>query len=118
MNDVSSSVVVSLPVADKDQCWSGRGSASQCTRDEEMLVPDLVSEFAAAAPDTLAIAQGKLAVTYRQLDERANQLAWLLTSLGVGPDVVVAIYMNRSPAAIVAALGVLKSGGAYLPIDP
>jgi amino acid adenylation domain-containing protein len=85
---------------------------------QALCVPELVAAHAAAHPQAIAVSQGKLSLTYQELDQRADRLARLLQSRGVGPDVVVAIHLNRSPAAIVAALGVLKAGGAYLPMDP
>ncbi|RAM48827.1 MAG: hypothetical protein C6Y22_25745 [Hapalosiphonaceae cyanobacterium JJU2] len=57
-------------------------------------------------------------LTYQELNCRANQLAHYLQSLNVGPDVIVGICMERSIELIVALLGVLKAGGAYLPLDP
>ena len=57
-------------------------------------------------------------ITYRQLDERANQLAHYLRTLGVRPDVLVSIFMDRSMEMMVGLLAVLKAGGAYVPIDP
>jgi amino acid adenylation domain-containing protein len=81
-------------------------------------VQELVAEQAAAMPDAIAVTQGKLSLTYRELDQRASHVASRLQLHGVGPNVVVAIYLSRSPAMIVAALGVLKAGGAYLPLDP
>src|SRR6185436_20805557 len=57
-------------------------------------------------------------VTYAELDQRANALAAELRRRGVGPDVIVAICMERSIELVVALLGVLKAGGAYLPLDP
>jgi len=81
-------------------------------------VPQMVSAQATATPDALAATHGELSLSYGDLDRRANQLARLLLSIGVGPDVVVGIYMNRSLAMIVAALAILKAGGAYLPLDP
>jgi len=81
-------------------------------------VHQLVAAQAAAAPSAIALTHGKSSVTYEELDQRANRLAHLLRSLGVGPDVVVAIYLNRSVAMVVAALAALKAGGAYLPLDP
>ncbi|NTW01288.1 MAG: AMP-binding protein, partial [Oscillochloris sp.] len=56
-------------------------------------------------------------LTYRELNERANCLAHMLRTMGVGPDQLVALYLERSADMIVAILGVLKAGGAYLPID-
>jgi amino acid adenylation domain-containing protein len=81
-------------------------------------VPQLVSAQAAAAPDSVAVTHGKLSLTYRDLEVRASQLAHFLRSLGVGPEGVVALYLNRSLAMVVGALAVLKAGGAYLPLDP
>jgi non-ribosomal peptide synthetase component F len=57
-------------------------------------------------------------LTYEELDRRANALAWRLTTLGVGPDVLVGIRTNRSLSIVVGILGILKAGGAYLPLDP
>ena len=57
-------------------------------------------------------------LTYRQLDERANQLARHLQKLGVGPDTLVGICVERSLEMVVGLLGILKAGGAYVPLDP
>ena len=57
-------------------------------------------------------------ITYRELDVRLNQLAHYLCVLGVGPDVVVGLYVERSAAMVVGLMGILKAGGAYLPLDP
>ncbi len=81
-------------------------------------VPDLVSAQAAATPDAIAVTHGKRSLSYQELDRRANRLAHILQSLGVGPDVVVGLYLDRSLAMIVGALAILKAGGAYLPLDP
>lgn len=81
-------------------------------------VHQLVSARAVAAPHAIAVTQGKRSLSYQDLDRRAERLAHLLRSLGVGPDVVVGIYLDRSLAMIVGALGILKAGGAYLPLDP
>jgi amino acid adenylation domain-containing protein/non-ribosomal peptide synthase protein (TIGR01720 family) len=77
--------------------------------------------FAAQArrtPDAVAVACGGEQLSYRALDERANQLASYLKSRGVGPDVLVGICTGRSLALVVAILAVLKAGGAYVPMDP
>jgi amino acid adenylation domain-containing protein len=70
------------------------------------------------APDAIAVSAGGQCLSYRALDERANQLAHRLQELGVGPDSPVAICMDRSPDLIVGLLGILKAGGAYVPLDP
>src|ERR1700721_3528886 len=57
-------------------------------------------------------------MTYRELDESANRLAHLLVDIGAGPGEFVALLFSRSAQAIVAMLAVLKSGAAYLPMDP
>lgn len=69
------------------------------------------------SPDTLAIVFRGKHLAYRTLNTRANQLAHYLRVQGVGPDVLVGIYMERSIDAVTAILGVLKAGGAYLPLD-
>jgi amino acid adenylation domain-containing protein len=101
-----------------DQQRLGIGNRTEQGNPQNALVPQLVAAQAAATPDALAVIQGKLSLTYRELDQRANQLAHFLQSLGVGPDVVVGLYLDRSLAMIVGALAILKAGGAYLPLDP
>jgi amino acid adenylation domain-containing protein len=81
-------------------------------------VHQVVSAQASAAPHAIAVTHGKRSLSYQELDRRADRLAHSLRSLGVGPDVVVGLYLDRSLAMIVGALGILKAGGAYLPLDP
>src|SRR5262249_4249058 len=78
-------------------------------------VPQLIAAQATIWPDAIAAVHGKAMLTYKELDQRADRLARFLQSAGVGPDVVVGIYLNRSLATLVAALAVMKAGGAYLP---
>jgi len=73
---------------------------------------------AARTPDAPALVEGERRMTYAELDHRANALARRLRGLGVGRDVPVGVHMERSLDAFVAFLGVLKAGGAYLPLDP
>ena len=70
------------------------------------------------SPDAVAVVYEDEALTYRQLDERANQLAHHLQKCGVGPDVLVGLSTERSLEMIVGILGILKAGGAYVPLDP
>jgi amino acid adenylation domain-containing protein len=69
-------------------------------------------------PDNVAASIEGEHLTYRELNERANQLAHHLRTLGIGPESLVAIYMQRSTEMLVAILGILKAGGAYVPLDP
>jgi tyrocidine synthetase-3 len=69
-------------------------------------------------PDAIAIVDGAQRVAYRELEARANALAHRLIEVGVGPDSIVALICDRSIEMIVAIVGVLKAGGAYLPIEP
>jgi amino acid adenylation domain-containing protein len=70
------------------------------------------------APGAVALTFAGRSLTYAELDERANQLANHLITLGVGPEILVGISTRRSLDMVVAILGVLKAGGAYLPLDP
>jgi len=78
----------------------------------------LVEEQAERSPESIALVFEDQSLTYRQLDERANQLAGYLRRLGIGPDRLVGVYVERSLDLIVATLAVLKAGGAYVPLDP
>ena len=78
----------------------------------------LFEEQVARRADHVALVFGDEQVTYVELDARANVLALELRQRGVGPDVLVGICMERSVELIVSLLGVLKAGGAYLPLDP
>ncbi len=69
-------------------------------------------------PDAVALVSGDESLTYRDLNRLSNSLADRLIALGVGPETVVGLYLDRWPARIVGVLGVLKAGGAYLPLDP
>jgi amino acid adenylation domain-containing protein len=81
-------------------------------------VHTLFEAWAARSPGALAVESEGQRLTYSELNRRANRLAHRLRALGVGPDVPVALCLERSPALVEAALGVLKAGGAYLPLDP
>jgi amino acid adenylation domain-containing protein len=70
------------------------------------------------SPNAVAVVFENKQFTYRQLNQRANQLAHHLRALGVGPEVFVGICMERSLEMVVGLLGILKAGGAYVPLDP
>ncbi|MFY9555517.1 MAG: amino acid adenylation domain-containing protein, partial [Blastocatellia bacterium] len=70
------------------------------------------------SPDRIAVTFEQEQITYKELNERANQLAHYLKQLGAGADMRVALYLDRTIEMIVAILGVLKAGAAYVPLDP
>ncbi len=78
----------------------------------------LFEEQAARTPDAPALVYRHTALSYAELDRRANQLAHHLRELGVGPDVPVGLCTDRSLDLVIGALGILKAGGAYVPLDP
>lgn len=80
-------------------------------------IQKLFEEQVEKSPDALAVVFGTQQLTYRALNERANQLAHHLQGLGVGPDSLVGLCLERSPDLLVGILGILKAGGAYLPLD-
>jgi amino acid adenylation domain-containing protein len=69
-------------------------------------------------PDRACLVYGEVVLSYREVNERANQLAHYLRGLGVGPEVMVGICVERSPELLIGLLGILKAGGAYLPLEP
>ena len=85
--------------------------------DVDTCVHSLFEREAEQTPEAVAVACGDESLTYRELNARANQLARYLRREGVGPEVPVGILLERSLAMVVAKLAVLKSGGAYLPLD-
>jgi amino acid adenylation domain-containing protein len=81
-------------------------------------VHELVSAQAARTPDAAAVVEGEHRLPYAELEARARALAGRLRALGVGPEVPVGVCMERGADLVVALLGVLHAGGAYLPLDP
>jgi amino acid adenylation domain-containing protein len=83
----------------------------------ERCIHQLFEAQAENTPDAVAVTFEERALTYRELDRRANRLAHHLAGLGVGPEVRVGLCLERSLEVMVAILGVLKAGGAYVPLD-
>ncbi|MEE2855521.1 MAG: amino acid adenylation domain-containing protein, partial [Actinomycetota bacterium] len=96
----------------------GNQAASTRSAPEPVSIPALFAAQVARSPESVALVCGERTWTYRELDQSANRLAQLLVARGAGPGECVAVLFRRSAEAIVAILGVLKSGAAYLPIDP
>ncbi|WP_343746563.1 non-ribosomal peptide synthase/polyketide synthase [Chitinophaga sp.] len=78
----------------------------------------LFSDTAAAVPDAVALMFKDGTLTYKELDERSNQMAHYLRSKGVVRDTLVPLCMERSPEMIISIYGIMKAGGAYVPVDP
>src|SRR5690242_16101869 len=94
------------------------GIKSKIAEQRNACVHLLFEEQVELTPDRVAIVFGNEQLTYCELNARANQLAHYLRARGVGPDVLVGICVERSLEMIIGLLGILKTGGAYLPLDP
>src|SRR5438094_711185 len=95
------------------QDWSATARAL-----EPQTVAQLFAAQAAQTPDAVAVVFEQEALSYAQLEARANQLAQHLRTLGVGAETVVGLCLERSLEMVVGLIGILKAGGAYLPLDP
>lgn len=85
---------------------------------DDRCIHQLFEQQVERTPDAVAVVFEQQQITYRELNSRANQLAYHLKTLGVTPDVLVGICIERSIEMMVGLLGILKAGGAYLPLDP
>ena len=94
--------------------WSG----SRTAYPRESSIQELFEAEVERTPEAVAVIFGEQQLTYRELNERANQLAHHLRGLGVGPESLVGLCVERSLELIVGLLGILKAGGAYAPLDP
>ncbi|HSP80286.1 MAG TPA: amino acid adenylation domain-containing protein, partial [Myxococcaceae bacterium] len=94
--------------------WNGAAGLAP----ETLCAHQLFEAQVARTPDAVALSFEGRRLTYAELERRANQLAWHLRALGVGPEVVVGLCVERSPELVVGLLGILKAGAAWLPLDP
>ena len=94
--------------------WNG--TKTDCPQD--LCIHQLFEAQVERTPDAIAVVFEAEQLTYGELNRRANQLAHHLRALGVGPEVLVAICLERSLEMVIGLLGILKAGGAYLPLDP
>jgi amino acid adenylation domain-containing protein/non-ribosomal peptide synthase protein (TIGR01720 family) len=97
--------------------WGNRAVLTQSAPAPES-IPAVFAAQVARVPDAVAISDGELSWTYREVEQAANRLAHLLAREGVGPGQRVALLLPRTAEAVVAMLAVLKSGATYVPIDP
>jgi amino acid adenylation domain-containing protein len=114
--DICLSRVQVLGAAEREMLLATWNDTAASVPDTTMV--GLFEAQVARTPDAVAIAFGDTVVTFAQLDARANRLARLLVGQGVGTESVVAVLLERSADLVVALLGVLKAGAAYLPLDP
>ena len=110
MNDQLESTNMVMPPAE----WNNTTASFPSDR----CMHQLVAEQAARTPDAVALVTEDVRLTYAQLNRRANQFAHYLISLGVGTESLVGLCMRRTADMLVSMLGILKSGAAYIPIDP
>ncbi len=106
-----------LPVAEKRillDTWNN----SHFDYPQNISFPQLFEQQVARTPDRTAVVCDDVRLTYQQLNERANHLAWQLVVQGIGPEEIVPILATRGSDFLAAILGVFKAGGAYLPLDP
>jgi amino acid adenylation domain-containing protein len=96
---------------------SPASSSGAPARSFEQLVPRMIAAQARLNPDGIALVVGSETLTYGELELRASRLANYLRSLGAGPEVLVGLCLERSPQFVIAALAIMQSGAAYLPMD-
>ncbi|EPR11938.1 hybrid non-ribosomal peptide synthetase/type I polyketide synthase [Ruminiclostridium papyrosolvens] len=85
---------------------------------KDKTIHEIFEEQVEKTPDNIAVVFEKSKLTYRELNDKSNSLAWVLREKGVQPDTIVGIIAERSIEMIIGITGILKAGGAYLPIDP
>ncbi len=113
-----------LPLlTDREREQLAKWNEGQTDYPQDRCIHQLIAAQAEQTPDRVAVAFSDFSgtvqqLTYGELNKRANQLAHYLQGMGVGPDVLVGICVERSLEMLVGILGILKAGGAYVPIDP
>ncbi|MGE3817074.1 MAG: amino acid adenylation domain-containing protein [Nitrospiraceae bacterium] len=109
---------LSLLTEEERSTITGTWNETEAAYPADQSVADLFEAQAARTPGAVAVQCGPVAVTYAELEARAEQVAQGLVALGVGPDTIVAVLAERDVEWVTFVLGILKAGGAYLPLDP
>ncbi|GLK69618.1 non-ribosomal peptide synthetase [Hansschlegelia plantiphila] len=104
------------PLSEEDAAIQAPWTRGQWEKQAPQFVHERIAAWAAADPDRPAVLFGDLTVTRGELDRRANRIARALVDRDVGPDRIVGVMLGRSPDHLAALLGVLKAGGAFLPL--
>src|SRR5580693_2566414 len=105
-------------MSESDAEWLRDVSAGEDFVNPASTLPALVARRAAATPDAVAVVYEGRQYSYREIDAEANRLAHWLIEQGLGTEDRVAVLLDKSPELVITALGVLKAGGVYLPVDP
>ena len=87
-------------------------------RGRERMLPDAIADQAARTPEAVALRSGEVTLSYRELESRSNRLAQLLLEQGIGRGSRVGVHLGRSIELLIAQLAVMKTGAAYIPLDP
>ncbi|HEX5885556.1 MAG TPA: amino acid adenylation domain-containing protein, partial [Pyrinomonadaceae bacterium] len=103
---------------EEEQTWLLQELNATGADETPCTLQEIIRSHALRQPEAIAVCYGDSSITYGELDRRANQLGNHLRRLGVQPETIVALYMERSIDAIIGMLGILKAGGAYLAVDP
>ncbi|MFF3488513.1 amino acid adenylation domain-containing protein [Streptomyces sp. NPDC002701] len=109
-------VVDVLDAAERELLFPRSGAGAATVPD--LTVPELFESQVARTPDAPAVACGDRTLTYRELDDRANAVAWELVRRGAGPEDLVVLALPRTEDLVAGLLGILKSGAGYVPMDP
>jgi amino acid adenylation domain-containing protein len=120
-NDTPATTKAAVATAATDVVLAATEAASVSEAMEADVVAGVAELFQTRArltPDADAVLSGDQVLSYAELNTRANQLAWLLIERGAGPENIVAVVLPRTAELIIALLAVLKTGAAYLPLDP
>ena len=107
-----------LPADERERQLSWNSTAVERIPSVSDCAHEIISAQAALTPDAVAVEVGDATLTYRQLDDRASAIASRLVDGGAGTGSVVAVLLDRTPDLIATLLGILKSGAAFLPLDP
>jgi amino acid adenylation domain-containing protein len=107
-----------LLTADERQCVLMEWNTTTAPYPADKCLQSIFEAQVTRTPDAIAVVCGDETLTYRALNRRANQVAHYLRALGVGPEMLVGVCIERSLAMVVGLLGVLKAGAAYVPLDP
>ncbi len=107
-----------LTAAEREQLLTGFNDTGATTNHPEASLAQLFTAQAARTPERVALVAGSVRLTYGELNERAERLARRLRGLGLGPEILAGVLLERTAELIVALLAVHKAGGAYVPLDP